>query len=243
MPRLLILGAKSDIARACAHEFSRKGFDITLAGRNRKSLEADAADLQIRHSIKAEAVEFDVLDYKNHSKFWKSLKVRPDAVLSAIGYLGDQKTAESDPKEASLIMETNYNGPVSILNIAAQEFEERGSGAIIGISSVAGDRGRQSNYIYGSAKGGFSRYLEGLRHRMHGKGVSVLTVKPGFVRTAMTAGMNLNPKLTATPEQVAADVFKAYSAGGGTLYTLWFWRFIMLIIRHVPEFIFNKTKL
>jgi decaprenylphospho-beta-D-erythro-pentofuranosid-2-ulose 2-reductase len=243
MKWILILGAKSDIARACAHEFARNGYNVYLAGRSKKSMEADASDLKIRHSVKAETVELDILDYKNHAKIYNSLKVKPVIVLSAIGYLGDQKKAEIDAKEAALILETNFNGPVSFLNIAAEDFETRRSGTIIGISSVAGDRGRQSNYIYGSAKGGFSRYLEGLRHRLHSKGVNVLTVKPGFVRTAMTAGMNLNPKLTATPEQVATDIFKAYKSGKGLIYTLWFWRLIMLIIRHVPAAIFNKTKL
>jgi short-subunit dehydrogenase len=140
-------------------------------------------------------------------------------------------------------METNYIGLALLLGQFANDFEKRGHGCIIGISSVAGDRGRKTNYIYGSAKAGFTAFLSGLRNRLYGFGVRVMTVKPGFVRTTMTEKMDLFEKLTATPEQVAQDVYKAYTKGKDVLYTLWFWRWIMLAINNIPEFIFKRLSL
>ena len=164
-------------------------------------------------------------------------------VVCAFGYLGDNEEAKSDFIEARKIMETNYIGCVSILNIIANDFEKRKRGFIIGISSVAGDRGRQSNYYYGSAKAGFTAYLSGLRNRLHRSGINVLTVKPGFVRTQMTEGMELPPLLTAHPEKTARDIYKSWKKGKMTLYTKWFWRHIMLIIKYIPETIFKRMSL
>ena len=132
---------------------------------------------------------------------------------------------------------------VSILSVIADDFEKRGSGCIAAISSVAGDRGRQSNYIYGSAKAGLTAYLSGLRNRLTSKGVHVMTVKPGFCRTKMTENLELPAALTASPEQVAHAVYRGMEKGRSTVYTLWMWRWIMLIIKHIPEPIFKKMKL
>jgi short-subunit dehydrogenase len=164
-------------------------------------------------------------------------------VICVFGYLGDADKARSDFAEAQLIMDTNYTGAVSILDIAAADFETRGAGAIIGISSVAGDRGRGSNYHYGSAKAGFTAYLSGLRNRLASKGVHVLTVKPGFVHTRMTEELDLPGAVTATPDQVARAVVNAAEKKRNVIYTLWMWQFIMLIIRHIPEPLFKKLKL
>ena len=140
-------------------------------------------------------------------------------------------------------METNYTGAVSILEIVASDFEARGHGFIIGFSSVAGERGRQSNYIYGSAKGGLTVYLSGLRNRLARRGVHVMTVLPGFVRSRMTEGMDLPERLTATPEEVAEDVYRAYRRKKDILYTMWFWRWIMIVIRSIPESMFKRLRL
>ena len=141
-------------------------------------------------------------------------------------------------------MATNYIGCASILEEAARKMLEKGKGTIIGVSSVAGDRGRASNYYYGSAKAGFTAYLSGLRNRLCKQGIHVCTVKPGFVYTAMTEGMKLNPLLTAKPEKVAKDIYKkAYQRQRNVVYTKWFWRWIMRIITSIPEFIFKKLSL
>ena len=140
-------------------------------------------------------------------------------------------------------MDANFTGAVSILNIAANDMVEKKSGTIVGISSVAGERGRMSNYIYGSAKAGFTAYLSGLRNRLQKVGVHVLTVKPGFVQTKMTEGLPLPKPLTALPEQVAKGIIKAVKKGTNEVYILGIWRLIMLIIRTIPEFVFKKLRM
>ena len=159
------------------------------------------------------------------------------------GYLGDQNVGQQDWGEAGKILNTNFVGAVSILNIIAEDFEKKKAGVIVGISSVAGDRGRGSNYLYGSAKAGLTAYLSGLRNRMNGFGVSIITIKPGFVDTSMTEGLSLPPLLTAQPKTVANDVYKAVQKSKDIVYTKWFWRWIMLAIQTIPERIFKKLSL
>jgi short-subunit dehydrogenase len=141
------------------------------------------------------------------------------------------------------MIHTNYTGAVSILNVVSRYYEQQKEGVIVGISSVAGERGRQSNYIYGSAKAGFTAYLSGLRNRMFREGVHVLSVQPGFVYTRMTENLKLPALLTAKPEDVGAAVYSAVEKKKNIIYVKWFWRWIMLIITSIPEFIFKKLKL
>jgi short-subunit dehydrogenase len=243
MKHALILGATSDIARALAYEYAGQGYDLILAARNSGRLAEVVSDIKIRHSAKVEIVEFDALDYASHADFYDALTSKPDVAICVFGYLGNQETAQSDFSEAEQVINSNYTGAVSILNIIANDFERRKLGTIIGISSVAGDRGRQSNYIYGSAKAAFTAYLSGLRNRLARSNVHVITVKPGFVRTKMTAKLPLPNLVTAKPEQAAHDIFKAYRKGNNQVYTLWMWQYIMLIIRHIPEPIFKRLRL
>ncbi len=239
---LLVLGAGSDIGRAVADRFARAGFDLILAARRPEELKADQSDLEIRHDIVVNLVEFDAGAFATHTKFYSSLLIEPDVVLYAIGYLGDQQLGQSDWVEAERSIVANYSGAVSILSIIANDFESREGGSIIGISSVAGDKGRKSNYIYGSAKAGFTAFLSGLRHRLSEKGVHVLTVKPGFVATKMTDGMDLPARLTTTPEKLAEAIFVAFNAKRHVIYYRPIWRTIMSAIRNLPERIFVKTK-
>lgn len=243
MKHLLILGATSDMAVAMAGKYAAEGWHLTLAARNRALLETLAGDLKIRHGQTARVLEFDALDFSSHRNFYDSLEEKPDAVIAVFGYMGDQLEARADFDEVRRTIDVNFTGMVSILNLVAEDFEQRGSGFIAAVSSVAGDRGRQSNYIYGSAKAGLTAYLSGLRNRLAASGVQVMTVKPGFCRTKMTENMELPAALTAEPEQVADAVFKGMLKGRNTVYTLWMWRWIMLIIRHIPEGIFKKMKL
>jgi len=243
MSYVLIVGAKSDIAKATAREYAKNGYDIYLAARNVSELEAFADDIRVRSEKVVELVELDILDYRSHQTFYDALAEKPLGVITAVGYLGDQEKAQIDALESEKIINTNYTGVVSLLNIIANDFEQRRAGFIVGISSVAGDRGRKSNYIYGSAKAALTSYLSGLRNRLYESQVHVLTVKPGFVATKMTEGMDLPEKLTAQPEQVAQDIYKAQQRGKNVLYTKWMWRYVMMIITNIPEFIFKKMSI
>lgn len=242
MSHLLILGARSDMARAIARRFAAAGWDLMLAARDLAELERDAADLRLRYKVAVETHPLDVLD-ERAAHFCDALSRLPEGVLCAVGTLGDQTLAEHDDREAQRILHTNFNGPTRYLGELANRFAERGSGFIAAIGSVAGDRGRASNYVYGSAKAGLDAWLSGLRNRLHKRGVRVLTIKPGFTATRMTAHLRTPKALTATPEQVAEDVFRAIRQGRDILYTRWFWRIIMLIIRSLPEPLFKRLSL
>ena len=239
MRHILIIGAKSDIAKAVAREYAKHGYDLYLAARSSDELQEFADDVTVRTQRAVNLVELDILDYKSHQEFYNKLDEKPLGVISAIGYLGEQKKAQADFTEAQQIMDTNYTGVVSLFNIIANSFEKRKSGFIIGICSVAGDRGRKSNFIYGSAKAALSTYLSGLRNRLNDAHVHVMTVKPGFVNTKMTKGMNLPQNMTLQPEDVAKDIYKAHQKGKNVLYTKWIWRYVMIIIRMIPEWKFK----
>ncbi len=243
MSYVLIIGAKSDIAKATAREYAKNGYDLYLAGRNISELEVFAQDIVTRTQKEVKLVELDILDYASHQSFYNNLEEEPLGVISAVGYLGEQEKAQSDFTEAQKIMDTNYTGVVSLFNIIADDFEKRRSGFMVGISSVAGDRGRKSNYIYGSAKAALTAYLSGLRNRLYESQVHVLTVKPGFVATKMTEEMDLPEKLTAQPEEVALEIYKAQQSAKNVLYTKWIWKWVMLIIRNIPEFQFKKMSI
>ncbi len=243
MPSVLILGATSDIGFAIAKKYAEQKFTVQLAGRRPEQLTALASDLEVRYGIKCITVAFDAMDLASHKSFYQSLLLKPEVTVCVVGYMNDNEKVIADAEETNRTIVTNYSGPVSILNIIAADYAERGKGLIVGISSVAGLRGRQSNYIYGSAKAGFTTYLSGLRNRLWHHGVHVLTVLPGFVNTRMTAELNLPKILTAQPDEVAAAVYKAGVKKKNTIYVKWFWRYIMLIITSVPEFIFKKKKL
>jgi short-subunit dehydrogenase len=239
MSYVLIIGAKSDIAKATAREYAKNGYDLYLAARNVDELKEFAQDVITRTQKDVQLVELDILDYASHQAFYDNLAEKPLGVISAVGYLGDQEKAQSDFSEAQKIIDTNYTGVVSLFNIIADDFEERRSGFMIGISSVAGDRGRKSNYIYGSAKAALTAYLSGLRNRLYDTQVHVLTVKPGFVTTKMTENMDLPEKLTAQPEDVAIDIYKAQQKGKNVLYTKWIWKWVMMVIKMIPEWKFK----
>ena len=246
MPSVLILGATSAIARALAGEFASHRFDLILAGRDREELGALAADTSLRFGTKVQTLYFDILDPDTSlTSLTPCIGGAGDelaGVVLASGYLGEQTKAQTDLSEARLILETNFTGCVLALNVVAEHFEKRRKGFICALSSVAGDRGRQSNYLYGAAKGGLSIYLQGLRNRLSRSGVRVITVKPGFVDTRMTFGRP-NLFLVATPESVGRGIYKAIVRGNDVVYIPWFWRFIMLVLRVIPEKVFKRLHL
>lgn len=243
MATVLLLGATSDIAQAIARRFAEASYNLQLAARNSAQLEILANDLRIRYQVDVQTLAFEATQYDSHVAFYEGLAPAPSVVIAVFGYLGDQARGQQDWKEAHAIIDTNYTGAVSVLNIVAEDFARRKGGTIVGISSVAGDRGRGSNYLYGSAKAGFSAYLSGLRNRMHAYKVRVITVKPGFVATRMTEGLDLPFLLTAKPATVAQDVYQAVKGKRDVVYSKWFWKWIMTGISLVPESMFKRLKL
>jgi short-subunit dehydrogenase len=167
----------------------------------------------------------------------------PGIVVCVVGTMGDQGESERNPQAAALVMRTNYEGPALILGLFAERMAARGNGALVGVSSVAGDRGRATNYVYGSAKAGFTAFLSGLRNRLAKQGVHVVTVKPGFVATRMTEGMDLPGALVASPEEVAEAVHRAVARHRDVIYVRLVWWPLMSVIRAIPERIFKRLKL
>lgn len=243
---VLILGAASGIARAIALEFARRGYDLQLAGRDMEEIERIATDAGVRHGVEAKAVFFDALQTDTHEAFVRECReASADSLAGAVlcfGALGDQGEAQANPSEARRILDTNFTGAVSVLSILANHLEEKGSGFLCALSSVAGDRGRQSNYVYGSAKAGLTVFLQGLRNRLFRSGVRVVTIKPGFVDTAMTLGRP-GMFLVASPQAAAARIVSAIENGKDQAYVPGFWRFVMLVIRFLPERIFKRMRL
>jgi short-subunit dehydrogenase len=243
MKYLLVIGAKSDIAKEVAREYAKNGYSLYLAGRNIGELDEFKNDITIRSSVDVQLKEFDISAFDSHKEFYETLEPKPIGTIVVAGYMTEQKDAQNDFAKTLNTINVNYTGAVSILNIIANHYEEQKNGFIVGVSSVAGDRGRKTNYIYGSAKAGFSTYLSGLRNRLFESNVHVLTVKPGFVATKMTEGLDLPEKLTADPQDVASDIFNAQQKDRNVLYTKVIWQIIMLIIKHIPEFVFKKLSI
>ena len=241
---VIVFGATSAIARSASEHFAKKGYGLILVGRNTQKLEANANDLKTRHGIQATAVFFDATDTDSHGKLLANIGEQtsgPLGILLCFGYLGDQLKAEYEYPEAQKILETNFLGVVSLLTHAAPLLQERG-GFIISLSSVAGDRGRQSNYVYGSAKAGLDAFLSGLRNRLHHHGVRVITIKPGFVDTPMTYGKE-GMFLVASPDVVGSAIVRALDGTKDVLYTPWFWSPLMQVIKTIPESVFKRMSL
>ena len=242
---MLILGATSSIARAIASEFARDGANLFLGGRDLAELENMAADLEIRYGIRAHYGRMDAEDFAAHEEFLQNAigtLGEVQGVVFAIGYLGEQPRESTDPAAARKIININLSAAISLLAPLANILEEQGDGFIMGLSSVAGERGRQSNYVYGAAKGGLSLYLDGLRNRLESQGVKVITLKLGFVDTEMTYGQS-GLFLVASPAQVAKSAWRTLQKPSGIYYVPRFWRIIMLVIRMIPESVFKRLKL
>ncbi len=237
----IILGATSSMARAFARALAMRGDSVVLAGRDMDELKLTAADCLSRGAPLAEAVKFDARKPEGFGAIITRLEEREGLINAAVfvGSMPEQDAIDADPSLIDGTILDNYAGPARFLQMLAPVIEARGGGTVVGVGSVAGDRGRIGNYIYGSAKAGFHTYLSGLRNRLTSAGGHVVTVKPGFVDTAMTWGLD-GMFLVATPERVADDILKAVEKKKNVIYTPFFWRYIMLIIIHIPEFIFKK---
>jgi len=243
MSYVLIVGATSDIAKELARVYAKNGYNLYLTARDEANLQELKTDIEVRSNVDVKTLNLDLTKFETHQSFYDSLSEKPLGVVVVAGYMQPQKKVEQSLDETLKTIDTNFTGAISFLNIVANDFEKEKRGFIVGVSSVAGDRGRKANYIYGSAKAGFSAYLSGLRNRLFESGVDVLTVKPGFVATKMTEDLDLPEKLTVQPQDVAEDIFKAQQKHKDILYTKPVWRYIMLIIKHIPEFIFKKLSI
>ena len=243
MPTALIIGAYSDIAVATAYELARQNYHLQLALRGAERMEEISADLVIRHAINVQLLELDILEMNTFNYFVTNLTPVPDVVVCAVGLLGDQHRDQQNIIDEVLVMRTNFEGPACLLGKIATVLIERGAGTIIGISSVAGERGRASNYIYGASKAGFTAYLSGMRNRCFKHGVRVVTILPGFVDTKMTAGLNLPKKLTAQPSDVGKVIVKALSRNSDVIYVKSVWAAIMTIVKGIPEKLFKRLTL
>ncbi len=239
----LVLGATSDIGRAIARELASGGYAMQLAGRDPARVEREARDIRVRTGAAVTAHRYDALDENGGISILDALDPLPEVAVCVVGLLGDQAESQEDGSAAERVMRTNYVGPALLMGALAERFERRGSGVLVGVSSVAGERGRAANYVYGSAKAGFTAFLAGLRNRLARSGVHVVTVKPGFVRTRMTDGMDLPARLTATPEEVAAAVVRTIRWRRDVVYVRRVWCPITFIIRAIPERVFKRLRL
>lgn len=241
---VLILGATSTMAIVAARELALKGHNLMLASRDEAECARLAADLTLRYGIKACSGCFDATKVDT----WAPLLERTleqlgglEYVVAAVGQLGDDP-ATLNPEAAKDLTDVNFGGPVGMIGLCADHFQKQGHGCILGIGSVAGDRGRQSNFVYGAAKGALALYLQGLRNRLHSQGIRIVTFKPGFVDTAMTYGKP-GLFLVASPESAGKALVRALEGGPDIVYFPWFWKWIMVVVRFIPESIFKRMKL
>lgn len=244
MTTWIILGATSSMARAFARKVAAEGAGVLLAGRDMDDLAIQAADAKVRGARMAEAVAFDARAPEGFQSLIDRLAGEEGELNAAVfvGSMPAQSEIDADPSLIDGTVTDSFTGPARFLQMLAPLMEARGGGTVVGVGSVAGDRGRIGNYVYGAAKAGFATYLSGLRNRLTRAGGHVVTVKPGFVDTSMTWGLP-GLFLVATPEAVAEDLWKAVRKRKNVIYTPVFWRYIMLIIRHIPEPIFKKMKI
>ena len=242
---VLILGGTSRIAQQVGHRYGEAGHGVFIAARDTAEAERIAADISIRAEVPTASAHFDALDFDGHGAFVDEVEQRLgpiEIVLIAFGDMGIQAESEVDFSSAKRVIDINYTGAASIAEAVAQRMEARQRGSIIGITSVAGDRGRQSNYFYGSAKGAFTLYLQGLRNRLTKANVHVMTVRLGFVDTRMTFGMKTGIPI-ASPEGISAAIVAHQAKGANDIYLPKFWRGIMGVIKSIPEGVFKKLSL
>ena len=246
VPRVLIVGATSAIAVAVARRYATQGARLVLLARRPDALQAVAADLRVRGAAEVLCEHYDADGTESPAaalqRAWAAFQ-GCDIALLAHGVLPDQAACQESVAAALHSFDVNARSVIAVLTVLATLFETQGRGVIGVISSPAGERGRASNYVYGSAKAAVTNFCSGLRHRLHARGVRVVTILPGFVDTPMTAGLPKTGPLWAQPDQVAADIQRALSTRNGALYTPWFWRWIMLIVCNLPQPLFLRSKL
>jgi short-subunit dehydrogenase len=243
--RIIILGAASAIAEATARLWAARGARLLLVGRNDVRLKTIAADLIVRGAAQAIVWPLDcaTADASGELERMAQSLGGLDILLLAYGVLGDQAALERDPGETARLIQTNFTSAVGWCLAATAIFERQRFGALLVIGSVAGDRGRKSNFIYGASKCGLECFVEGIAHKLAPVGARAAVIKPGYVDTPMTASMTKTGPLWAVPDHVAAIIVRTGDKGGPVVYAPGFWRFIMLVIRYMPVAVFNKLNI
>ena len=239
----LVIGSTSDIGSAVARRLLPETDVLQLAGRDMERLKVQGADLQRSGAARVDVHRCDVLQPDGGVSFLDALDPLPEVAVCVVGGAADQAAAERSPHVAETTMRTNYVGPALLLGAVAERFAARGFGVIVGVSSVSGERGRRSNYVYGSAKAGFTAYLAGLRHRLAGSGVHVVTVKPGWVGAGPPGGRRRPAWLTAEPADVAEAVVRGIRSRRNVVYVRGRWRLVMALVRAIPEPLFKRLPL
>jgi decaprenylphospho-beta-D-erythro-pentofuranosid-2-ulose 2-reductase len=245
--KVIVLGATSAIAEATARLYASEGAELLLVARQPERLAAITADLTLRGAARVETATHDLADIEGVTDAFAGFVATLsgiDHVLLAYGVLGDQKAAERDPGAAQTSLMVNFTSAAAWALVATETLERQGRGSLVVLGSVAGDRGRRANFVYGAAKAGLATLVEGITHRFAGSGPRAVIVKPGPVITPMTEGFaNRKGLMWSTPEAIAAIVRRAADRGGPVVYAPWFWRWIMLVIRFLPAAIFNRLEI
>lgn len=242
---VVIFGATSAVAQALSKLHANVGDSLVLVARNNEHLESIAADLKVRGAKSIHCINSDLAKTDKHPGLLENIENHAGDISKYYffyGVLPDQAQCEASWEQTLEVLNTNFTSKISLLGLLANKIEKEQNKSLIVVSSVAGDRGRQSNYVYGTSKGALSIYLQGLRNRLHKANCPVITIKPGFIDTPMTKSFDKN-FLWASPEKVAKDIYRAALKNRDVVYAPWFWRYIMLIIKSIPESIFKKLNL
>ena len=235
----LIIGASSDIASACSNLLAKKGFNLILTYRDRDNFQIN--NIEQKEKLNIESVFFDIEDINHFDIFIKDLNVTPDIILFAIGLLN--LNDELDPrKKLEKLINVNFVYPAIFINKLTTRLKNTSKKVkLVALTSVAGDRGRAKNYVYGSAKAGLTTFLSGLRQKLSNTNISIMTVKLGFVKTKMTENLEMPDFLSSNPEEIANLIFEAYQKDKNIIYSK-YWRLIMVIVRIIPERIFKRLR-
>ncbi len=242
MERIAVFGATSAIAKAVVEKWMERGENLILIGRSEKALQELNQILEKKWGRTMPFIVWDILEFDNHQEKFKTLisEYQIRGLFMAVGSMIPQEECDRDPDKTRLLIDANFTGPAFIINLFTEYFKSKNQGFISCISSIAGDRGRGKVLAYGSAKAGLSAYLAGLRHRLAKTNIFIQTIKPGFVESPMTVG--LKSLLMVKPEVVAKEIIRALDKKCSVIYTPWYWRGIMLIIKSIPNFIFRNLK-
>lgn len=237
---ILIIGGSSDIGLALINDLILLQCNIYFTCKTRDRIEEVTPKIKTNNSSKCVGYSLDILKFDTHGIFWNSLEIKPDIVITCVGYLDDINISSGNNVELIKSVNSNYVGLINLLNIVSKDFKKNKSGIIVGISSVAGERGRGSNYVYGSSKAGFTTYLSGLRNSLFKHNVRVITVKPGPVKTKMTNNIKISKLLSSSPYVVSSHIIRSIRKNKDVVYIKWYWRWIILIIKFIPENIFKR---